>query len=46
MIYKKLNEEEKLENTTPVKIIPLADDFKEELYNMYKVYKPEADQND
>lgn len=46
MIYKNHDEEAKVQNQTPIKITPLTDDFREELYYMYKVYRPQADRND
>ncbi len=46
MRHERHYEEVELENTTPIRIIPLEEDFREELYNLYKVYRPEIDQND
>jgi hypothetical protein len=46
MRHENPDKEVEFENTTPVKIIPLGNDFKEELYKLYKVYRPEIDQND
>lgn len=46
MRYENPDEEVEFENTTPTKITPLANDFKEELYKLYKVYRPETDKND
>jgi|GEM_PF-3196836 len=41
MVYKKRNAEVTTPDTTPIKIVPFAEGFKEDLYNLYKVYRAE-----
>ncbi len=41
------NNEQKINvaKAVPIKIAPLSDFFREDIYNLYKVYRPECEQN-
>ncbi len=44
MSYKTEEIEEGILNTSPIKLIPLADAFREDIYNVYKMYRPDVEQ--
>lgn len=46
MSYEKVNKESEVPNITPIKIIPFIEDFKVDLYHLYKVYRPEQQKTD
>jgi hypothetical protein len=41
MSYEKSIQASEVPNTSPIEVTPLAEDFKADLYRLYKVYRPE-----
>ncbi len=41
MSHQKTNDEVEFKNSTPIKIVPLAEDFRENLYALYERYSPD-----
>ena len=43
MSYQNTDEELGVQKNTPIKITPLAEDFKENLYMLYEMYRPDRE---
>ncbi len=48
MVYKNIKSDEEVETqeATPIRIIPMTEDFRENLYRLYERYNPEYQELD